>query len=44
MVILDEPTASLDALAEAEIYQSFNELIKSNSYFYFASFSFNEIL
>lgn len=31
MVILDEPTASLDALAEAEIYQSFNDLIRSKT-------------
>ena len=27
MVILDEPTAALDALAEAEIYQEMNELV-----------------
>ena len=27
MVILDEPTASLDALAESEIYQQINELV-----------------
>jgi ATP-binding cassette subfamily B protein/ATP-binding cassette subfamily C protein len=27
MVILDEPTAALDALAESEIYQEMNELV-----------------
>lgn len=31
MVILDEPTASLDALAEAEIYQKFNDLVKDKT-------------
>ena len=31
MVILDEPTASLDALAEAEIYENFNELVKNKT-------------
>lgn len=31
VVILDEPTANLDALAEAEIYQSFNDLVKSKT-------------
>ena len=31
MVILDEPTASLDALAEAELYENFNELIKNKT-------------
>lgn len=34
MVILDEPTASLDALAEAEIYQSFNDLVKDKTAIY----------
>lgn len=27
MIILDEPTAALDALAEAEIYRNFNDLV-----------------
>lgn len=31
MVILDEPTAALDALAEAEIYENFNELVKNKT-------------
>ena len=31
MVILDEPTAALDALAEAEIYENFNELVKDKT-------------
>ena len=31
VVILDEPTASLDALAEQEIYEEFNELIKDKT-------------
>ena len=31
MVVLDEPTAALDALAEAEIYENFNELVKSKT-------------
>lgn len=30
-VIMDEPTASLDPLAEAEIYDSFNQMIKDKS-------------
>ncbi len=34
MVILDEPTSALDALAEAEIYQSFNDLVKAKTAIY----------
>lgn len=34
IVILDEPTAALDPLAEAEIYQSFNELIGNKTAIY----------
>lgn len=34
MVILDEPTASLDALAEAEIYQNFDKLVKNKTAVY----------
>ena len=34
MVILDEPTAALDALAEAEIYQNFDGLIKDKTAVY----------
>lgn len=34
MVIMDEPTASLDALAEAEIYENFDELIKGKTAVY----------
>lgn len=34
MIILDEPTASLDALAEAEIYKNFNDLIESKTAVY----------
>ena len=34
MVLLDEPTAALDALAEAEIYQNFNELVKGKTAVY----------
>lgn len=34
MVILDEPTAALDALAEAEIYQNFNDLIQDKTAIY----------
>jgi len=34
MVILDEPTASLDPLAEAEIYQSFDNLVKDKTAIY----------
>lgn len=33
-VILDEPTSALDALAEAEIYQSFDELVKDKTAIY----------
>lgn len=31
MVVLDEPTASLDALAEAEIYENFNKLVEEHT-------------
>jgi ABC-type multidrug transport system fused ATPase/permease subunit len=31
MVVLDELTASLDALAEAEIYENFNKLVKNHT-------------
>lgn len=34
MVIMDEPTASLDALAEAEIYENFDQLIKGKTAVY----------
>ncbi|WP_066499802.1 ABC transporter ATP-binding protein [Abyssisolibacter fermentans] len=34
MVIMDEPTSSLDALAEAEIYEKFNELIENKTSIY----------
>ncbi len=34
MVIMDEPTAALDALAEAEIYENFSELIKGKTAIY----------
>ncbi|MFA7367959.1 MAG: ABC transporter ATP-binding protein, partial [Bacilli bacterium] len=33
-VILDEPTAALDALAELEIYQGFNDLVKDKTAIY----------
>jgi ATP-binding cassette subfamily B protein/ATP-binding cassette subfamily C protein len=34
MVIMDEPTAALDALAEAEIYQNFSELVEGKTALY----------
>lgn len=34
MCILDEPTSALDALAEAEIYRSFDELVKDKTAIY----------
>lgn len=34
MVIMDEPTAALDALAEAEIYESFSDLVKGKTAVY----------
>lgn len=34
MVILDEPTAALDALAEAKIYQDFDELVHNKTALY----------
>ena len=34
MVILDEPTAALDPIAEYEIYRQFNSLIGGRSAFY----------
>lgn len=34
MVIMDEPTAALDALAEAEIYENFSSLIKGKTAVY----------
>ena len=33
-MILDEPTSALDALAEAEIYQSFNDLVEDKTAIY----------
>lgn len=34
MVIMDEPTAALDALAEAEIYESFGNMVKGKTAVY----------
>ncbi len=34
MVIMDEPTAALDALAEAEIYENFSTLVKGKTAIY----------
>lgn len=34
LVILDEPTSALDPLAEAEIYQNFNNLVKDKTAIY----------
>lgn len=34
MVIMDEPTASLDALAEAEIYESFSDMVQGKTAVY----------
>lgn len=34
MVIMDEPTAALDALAEAEIYENFNSLVEGKTAVY----------
>lgn len=34
MVIMDEPTAALDALAEAEIYESFSNLVEGKTALY----------
>ena len=34
VVILDEPTAALDALAEAEIYENFSSLVKGKTAVY----------
>lgn len=34
MIILDEPTSALDALAEADIYQRFNELVSDKTTIY----------
>lgn len=34
MVIMDEPTASLDALAEAEIYENFSDMVKGKTAVY----------
>lgn len=34
MVIMDEPTAALDALAEADIYRSFNDLVEGKTAIY----------
>ena len=33
-VILDEPTAALDPIAEAEIYENFNQMIKNKTAVY----------
>ena len=34
ILIMDEPTAALDALAEAEIYEDFDELVKGKTSVY----------
>lgn len=34
MVVMDEPTAALDALAEAEIYEDFSELVRGRTAVY----------
>ncbi len=34
MVVMDEPTAALDALAEAEIYENFSELVRGRTAVY----------
>ena len=34
LIIMDEPTAALDALAEAEIYENFSELVKGKTSVY----------
>lgn len=34
LIILDEPTSSLDPIAEAEIYEHFNELVKDKTAIY----------
>lgn len=34
LVILDEPTSALDPLAEAEIYQNFNDLVQDKTAIY----------
>lgn len=34
MVVMDEPTAALDALAEAEIYESFSDLVEGKTAVY----------
>lgn len=34
MVIMDEPTAALDALAEAEIYENFSDMVKGKTAVY----------
>jgi len=34
LIILDEPTAALDPLAEAEIYENFNKLVKDQTAIY----------
>ena len=33
-VILDEPTAALDPIAEAQIYENFNEMVKNKTAIY----------
>lgn len=33
-MILDEPTAALDPIAEAQIYENFNEMVKNKTAIY----------
>ena len=34
LLILDEPTAALDPIAEAQIYENFNEMVKNKTAIY----------
>ena len=41
LYILDEPTSALDPLAEAKIYQNFNEVVGGNSVIYIENLTFH---
>lgn len=44
LILLDEPTAALDALAEDQLYQAYHKMTEKKRYVYFAQACVDEIL